>query len=207
MSDTGSRLLVFSKAPVPGLVKTRLVPLLGTAGATVLHCELLESTLLKLTASTRWSVELHCAPGIEHDYFQYCRQRFPLTLHPQASGDLGERMSAALAGGLQQADAAVLVGSDCPGLSTAEIESALEQLEAGEDVVFGPALDGGYYLVAMRTHHAGLFSDIPWGSGAVLETSLQRARRLGLRFSLLSPLRDIDTAEDYQAWRAATSGG
>ena len=197
-----ARILVFSKAPVPGQVKTRLIPLLGQAGAASLYCTLLEHTLEKMTTSGLCPVELHCDPSTGHDYFQYCRQRYAVTLRQQVAGDLGVRMSMALQRCLADARAALLVGADCPALSARDIEQALEQLRRGADIVLGPARDGGYYLVGMHAPHDRLFTDIPWGSTQVLARTLQHAARLGLRTRLLDTRDDIDTPDDYLAWRA-----
>jgi rSAM/selenodomain-associated transferase 1 len=202
MKYPDARILVFSKAPVPGQVKTRLIPLLGHAGAAGLYCTLLENTLEKLLASRLCAVELHCDPSTGHDYFQYCQQRYAVTLRQQAAGDLGVRMSVAMQDCLAAASAAILVGADCPALSAQDIGQALEYLHAGSDLVLGPARDGGYYLVGMRRHHAGVFTDIPWGSTQVLTRTLQLADRLGLRHHLLETRDDIDTPDDYLAWRA-----
>jgi rSAM/selenodomain-associated transferase 1 len=205
MKYPDARILVFSKAPVPGQVKTRLIPLLGQAGAAALYCTLLENTLEKITASHLCPVELHCDPSTGHDYFQYCQQRYPVTLRQQASGDLGTRMSMALQDSLAQAPAALLIGADCPALSAQDIEQALEHLRGGTDIVLGPARDGGYYLVGMHAPHDRLFAGIPWGSTQVLARTLQQARTLGLRYHLLETRDDIDTPDDYLAWRAGES--
>lgn len=202
MKYPDARLLIFSKAPRPGLVKTRLIPLLGSTGACTLYCSLLEATLARMTESGLCPVELVCAPDTDHEYFQHCRQHYPVGLQPQSGGSLGERMSHALRDCLQRSRLAILIGADCPTLTAGDIEIALEQLSSGSDIVLGPARDGGYYLVGMSTHHAGMFADIPWGTGEVLERTLCQADKLRLQYHLLEPRSDMDTPEDYLAWRA-----
>ena len=196
-----ARLIVMSKAPVPGRVKTRLIPLLGETGAAFLHQALLDATLAKLSRAGLCPVELCCAPDTRHAYFAEARNRYPLTLSVQSDGDLGLRMSTAIRQGLQQSQDVVLVGTDCPGLDAADVDAALAQLAAGNDVVLGPASDGGYYLIAMHRHHPALFEDMPWGSDRVLELTLQRVNAGGLTCALLGMRGDIDTPDDYLAWQ------
>ena len=196
-----ARLIVMSKAPVPGRVKTRLIPLLGKAGAASLHQALLEATLAKLSRAGLCAVELCCAPDARHVYFDEARERYPLTLTAQSDGDLGLRMSTAIRQGLQQAQDVVLVGTDCPDLAAEDVAAALELLAAGNDVVLGPSRDGGYYLIAMRRHHPALFEDIPWGSDRVMALTLQHINNCGLTSALLDVRDDIDTPADYQNWQ------
>jgi glycosyltransferase A (GT-A) superfamily protein (DUF2064 family) len=112
-------------------------------------------------------------------------------------------MSNAVARALQQAKRVVLIGADCPGLVTADIDTALQQLDAGADVVLGPATDGGYYLIAVQANHAGLFETVAWGSAQVLAQTRENIDRQGLTTSLLPMRTDIDRPEDYLAWQQA----
>ena len=199
-----ARLLIFSKAPQPGQVKTRLIPLLGSAGAASLYRKFLEDVLARMTVSRLCPVELHCDPDAKQEFFQHCRRQFPITLCGQTTGDLGQRMSQALHRCIRQNAPAVLIGADCPTLTAADVEMALEQLAGGSDLVIGPSPDGGYYLIGMQAHHAGLFTGIPWGTDRVLECTLQQARNLGLQYRLLEARNDIDTPDDYLAWLATS---
>ena len=191
------RLLVFARAPVPGRVKTRLVPALGAAAAAELYAALLEDLLDRLATgdfevTVVWEGEVPAAyrdvaPGHGR----------------QTEGDLGRRMHAALttvaAGG-----AVALVGSDLPTLGAGRVAEAFDRLEEGADVVVGPAWDGGYYLIAGRpeTLPAELFEGVPWGSPEVCEATLRRCRSAGLSVSVLAVERDVDTPEDL-AWLEA----
>ncbi|MBT8121846.1 MAG: DUF2064 domain-containing protein, partial [Gammaproteobacteria bacterium] len=116
---------------------------------------------------------------------------------------LGERMSNAVARALQQAERVVLVGADCPGLETVDIETALQQLDAGMDVVLGPATDGGYYLVAVQASHTCLFESVAWGGAQVLAQTLENINRQGLSAYMLPTRFDIDVPADYLAWQQA----
>jgi hypothetical protein len=99
------------------------------------------------------------------------------------------------------ATAVVIVGTDCPDLSTDHLTTAFQQL-ASHDVVVGPALDGGYYLLGMRILVPDFFVNKPWSTAAVLVATLADANRLSLRVAHLPALADIDTADDLAAWRA-----
>jgi glycosyltransferase A (GT-A) superfamily protein (DUF2064 family) len=96
----------------------------------------------------------------------------------------------------------LVIGTDCPEVSTALIETAFGRLDRA-DAVFGPAADGGYYLVGMKRPIRELFEAIPWGTAATLSTTLARARAAALEVALLDERRDIDTAEDWRRWQSA----
>jgi rSAM/selenodomain-associated transferase 1 len=198
-----ARLLILSKAPDAGAVKTRLIPLLGASGAAGLYAAMLHTCLGRLVAAGLCPVDLWCTPTTSHPFFTGCAQHYGVTLHQQPAGDLGQRMEHALEQTLRQCGSAVLVGADCPGLAVDDIEEALQALEQGADVVLGPALDGGYYLVAMRNRHAFLFEDIPWGSADVLHLTESRLHAHGLGWHRLALRRDLDTPEDYVEWKSA----
>jgi glycosyltransferase A (GT-A) superfamily protein (DUF2064 family) len=121
----------------------------------------------------------------------------------QASGDLGDRLAACLAGLLAAgADRVAIVGADTPHIPPASYQRAFALLDEA-DVVLGPALDGGYYLVAAKAARPELFVGIPMGTEVVLSTTLARAARSGLGVVLLPPLRDLDRVEDLAASLAA----
>jgi rSAM/selenodomain-associated transferase 1 len=198
-----AKLLIFSKAPEPGQVKTRLIPVLGATGAAQLYSGLLDACLDMGVSAQLCPVALCCSPSTAHAHFQQLHERYRVELRQQANGDLGQRMSQALQAALQHSSPVLLVGADCPSLCASDLETALEQLNSGVDVVLGPARDGGYYLVGMHTHHPGLFENIPWGTHTVLEHTRKRAQDEGLQCHYLPLRSDLDTAADYHAWQAA----
>ena len=200
-----ARLLVFSKAPVAGQVKTRLIPLLGAEAAAALYADMLDDTLGKAVDADLSPLELWCTPDVQHTHFRRCRERYPLKLHQQTTGDLGQRMSQALHSVLQEADHAVLIGADCPALCAADIEAAMAALVAGTNVVLGPASDGGYYLIGMSVPHPGLFENITWSSPQVFETTVALCRRHGLDWACLPEHTDVDTPDDYRECCVAVS--
>jgi hypothetical protein len=163
---------------------------------------MLRSSIDRLVAAGLCPVDLWCTPTTSHPFFTGCKQQYGVLLQQQTAGDLGQRMEHALGQALRQAGYAVLVGADCPGLAITDIEEALQALEQGTDVVLGPALDGGYYLIAMRNRHAFLFEDMPWGSADILGLTESRLRTHGLSWHLLALRRDLDTPDDYVEWKA-----
>jgi rSAM/selenodomain-associated transferase 1 len=198
MKYPGCRTLVFAKAPRPGRVKTRLHAVLTPGDCAALHARLVRLTLDKLTRTRLCPVELWCAPDCGDAFFRDCRHDYALDLREQSGDDLGQRMHNALRRSLETCDAAVLVGTDCPSLSRADIDTACGQLLAGTDVVLGPASDGGYYLVGLRQPRRALFSGIAWGRGEVLAQTLARAHQQALQVHLLPRRDDLDTPADYR---------
>ncbi|MDZ7753468.1 MAG: TIGR04282 family arsenosugar biosynthesis glycosyltransferase [Gammaproteobacteria bacterium] len=189
-------LKIFSKAPVPGAVKTRLIPALGPEGAARLQRWLTRRTVALACAAGYEQVELWCAPHSGHSFFGELARAYPVVLRDQWGMDLGERMLNAL-GHDPGAGAGVLVGCDCPDLDTAMLRAARQALEGdGAAVVLGPAMDGGYVLIGMHAALPELFSGMPWGTDAVLALTRRRLRALGVRALELEPVRDLDRPED-----------
>ncbi|MGB0423204.1 MAG: TIGR04282 family arsenosugar biosynthesis glycosyltransferase, partial [Flavobacteriales bacterium] len=92
----------------------------------------------------------------------------------------------------------VMIGTDCPELTSEIIAKAYKELET-KDVVFGPSEDGGYYLIGMRPYCKELLEEISWSTDSVLNESMEKCRKLGKSFALLPELNDIDTIEDLRA--------
>lgn len=190
---TNATLIVFAKAPELGKVKTRLIPAVGAAAATAIYERLLNHTLQQAVLVPA-SLQVWYAGDREHVFWQ----RWPsLSYKAQIEGDLGARMAHAIA---CANGPVVVIGSDCLGLSASYIGQALTALAAGNDVVLGPALDGGYVLIGMQRLHSTLFEHIEWSTAQVLRQTLAAAARAELRCELLPALSDIDTHAD--AFRA-----
>ena len=191
-------LQIFAKAPIPGKVKTRLIPVLGTQGACDLHQQLVKHCLQKFCGF--FTLHLWC--GEYHPFFQACQTHFGVSLHYQQGADLGERMAYALA---SVAPAPViLIGSDCPSLEVQIIEEGFAALRQGEMVVLAPAEDGGYVLIGMQQVVRELFIDMPWGSSQVLTLTRARLRALGLGWKELPTQWDIDYPKDVERWQLIT---
>ena len=191
-------LLVFTRTPDPGSVKTRLLSVMDAQRAVTIQVDLLQRTLETARASTTDDIELWCTPTTQHPVLLELEDRFSLSLQTQAGADLGERMCFAMEQALQVYRHVALVGSDCMDLAAADIDIALEQLAAGTDVVLGPALDGGYYLVGLSRLYRQLFAGIKWGTDQVLEDTRERVAQLGLRLYELPARRDLDRPEDLR---------
>ncbi len=143
---------------------------------------------------TVWLVGENGGPDAVRDWAGFEQQ-------PQPAGDLGEKMQAAFSHDFARpAAAAVIIGTDCPGLTTEHLREAFAALQT-HDLVLGPAVDGGYYLLGMRHLHPSLFANKTWSTDTVRAETLADAARLGLRVHLLPALQDVDTIDDLRAWQ------
>ncbi|MCW8911520.1 MAG: TIGR04282 family arsenosugar biosynthesis glycosyltransferase [Gammaproteobacteria bacterium] len=191
-----TKIIVFAKTPVTGKVKTRLIPELGAQGAKQLHCRMIEHTLDVLTENTLAPIELHCTPDISDDYICQLGKHYNIPLKCQQGDDLGERMSNALDQSLHNSSHAILIGTDCPSISSAYIQKAIEILQNDNDVVIGPAEDGGYVLIGIKSNQPDIFTHIDWGTHQVLQQTRDQIHRQGLNLRELDILWDIDTPDD-----------
>ncbi len=204
-------LLVFARDPVPGQVKTRLIPALGADAAAALYRQLLVHSLrvaaaLPGVARTLWVDRPD--PGT---WIREAASAHGMALAVQCHGDLGRRMHRALETALAAADRAILIGSDCPGYDPHYLEAAFGALE-DHDAVLGPAADGGYVLLGLRRAEPALFEAVDWGSNHVLAQTRTHLGRLGLSWAELPTLHDVDTAADLErlgetTWSPAEPGG
>lgn len=202
MRTHASRLVVFLKAPRVGSVKTRLAEALGADGACAAYRQLVEALLANLTPLPK--AELCFAPvDAAAEINPWLRPGW--TLCPQVGSDLGERLNAAFDEHFESdAQHVVIIGSDCPDVTATDIEDAWLALE-GHDVVLGPALDGGYWLIGLRAPQPALFTGIPWSTDRVFGETMRRARENDLRVALLRELSDVDTAADWERWTRRTA--
>ncbi len=198
---SGSRLIVITKYPVPGRVKTRLKVALGDERAAFLHREMVEHTLEWASAwsgKTRVALEVRIDGATEEQFREWLGSAPEYIT--QGSGDLGTRMSRSFDDGFRRGDnRIVLIGTDSPQLTPAHIQLAFERL-LHHDLVLLPATDGGYGLIGLRSVAPELFRDIAWGTGEVLGATIERAAGMGLSVSMLKPLGDVDTPEDLSLW-------
>lgn len=186
-------ILLFAKYPVPGQVKTRLIPALGALRAARLHRRLTEVTLV--TAVAAGAPVVVCAAGASLRRFRAWLGEGPAYVR-QSEGDLGQRMDDAFARAFRQGTPkALAIGADVPSLTPDLIRKAFAALDFA-DVVLGPAADGGYYLIGMRRLHRRLFRDIAWGSGDVLSRTREILAANGISYRELPALSDVDRPED-----------
>ncbi|TAK63484.1 MAG: glycosyltransferase [Methylobacter sp.] len=201
-----SVLMIFCKAPVPGQVKTRLIPELTADQATELHIELSMKTLQRATLSNLCPVQLWCTPTTDHSFFAASKTAYPLVLKQQQGSDLGERMHHAFCSALVTYSHAVLMGCDCPSLTEQDLEQTLNALTQEHEVVLAPAEDGGYVLIGLNRPHPELFDNMPWGTAQVLGQTRNRIEHYKLRHYELSEQWDLDTPEDLERYRALPLG-
>ncbi len=184
--------LVVAKAPASGRSKTRLVPPLSPEQAAQLHEALLLDTLDSCRAEADDVRILYASPD---DAAALARLAPGTPLVLQEGRGLADALRLGIAGHVGNGPVAI-VSSDVPGMPSGSIAAAFRALAAGADVVLGPALDGGYWLIAMREPHDTPFREIPWSTPAVLAVTRQRCADAGLRIIELSAWRDVDTLVD-----------
>ena len=191
-----------SRAPEPGRTKSRLAAAIGHDAAARLAGAMLRDAAAIVRAASGWHPALFVEPA------RAVQALATLTgiedARAQGRGNIGQRMLAAFEALAHDGFGPIaVVGTDIPMLTADHLAAAHEALREG-DVVFGPAADGGYYLVAMWEPEPALFEDatIDWGGTRVLASSEHTALARGLRVARLPMERDIDTVEDL-AWLSA----
>jgi uncharacterized protein len=201
--NSGQLLIVFTRLPVPGSAKTRLIPLLGTNAAAKLQSFLTERIVdisKDFAYADKVTLEVHYSNGTEDSLRTWLGK--DLKFRAQEQGNIGERMAEAFAAGFEEGySPIVLIGSDCPDISGELLREAFLRLTFA-DLVLGPAYDGGYYLIGIKKPHPELFVYIEWGTSEVLEATCKLAGNLGLTVSFVDKLIDIDDAEALKKWVA-----
>lgn len=188
-------LIIFIKNPTPGKVKTRLATTLGDEAALDIYH--------KLSAHTR-----EVASAIDFPRYLYYSDFIDWTddwdndlfvKRLQEGGDLGERMLNAFTETLRQHSPAMIIGSDCPLLTTGILQEAVNQLEK-HPFVLGPALDGGYYLLGMHEPCPELYEAMEWSTDSVARVTLERIAERNQACYVLPPLPDVDEAADWERY-------
>jgi len=197
---------VLAKAPVPGHAKTRLAGALGPVGAARLHRQLVLRSL-NTVRQAGLPLELWCEP-LDHRFFRALARQQGCRSLAQPAGDIGLRMHAAFVHHAQRSQAPLLLmGTDCPVLEPAHLQEAGRRLLAGDEAVFIPAEDGGYVLVGLRRPVPELFDGIAWSTEQVMAQTRLLLQHLGLRYSELPMLWDIDRPADWLRWQALQAKG
>lgn len=192
-------IILFAKFPAQGMAKTRLQPALGIEGAAQMARRLLLHSIEQAIA-TGFTVELCVSPAPIDPCWQALNLPDSLRWSAQADGDLGLRMLTASQRALHPLESkrfeqVLLIGTDCPNLTTIRIRQAAQQLET-QDSVMIPAFDGGYVLFGFKQVADRLFSNIEWSTASVAKITQQRLAELSWSVKLLAPLPDIDEPED-----------
>jgi len=184
--------IVFVKNKKLGKVKTRLAKTIGNEGAFKVYSELVNLTE-KATENLSVDKRIYFSESIEKN------QWINDNKYVQSGIDLGERMKNAFKKGFEDGyKRIVLIGSDLPELTTNHINKGLASLKQHE-VIFGPAEDGGYYLIGLSKMNNFIFENKPWSESNLLEETLNELKNKSITFATLDTLNDIDTYEDLIA--------
>jgi len=180
---------LFARYPEAGEAKTRLIPAIGPEQAAQTHRMLVERTL-RTVGNSGLPFALHYTGAEASRFAEWLGEEVPLI--EQAKGGLGERMAIVTA-------PAILLGADIPDLTPRHLREAANAL-ANNDLVVGPARDGGYYLLGFKAPVPFLFEDMEWGTETVLATTLRRAKARGMSVAMLEMLSDCDRPADLAQW-------
>lgn len=194
-----NKLLIFTKSPNLGEVKTRLQPVYSQEQSLTVHKNLLENTLALTKKLDGVDVELCCSPDRTTAFFLECENNFPVKLENQYGKDLGERMAFSFSVALQTSEKVIIIGTDCPEISEHYINEAFLALD-DVDAVIGPAVDGGYVLLGLRKFAIEIFSGISWGSDTVFIQTENVFNELSWSYTELGIMHDVDRPEDLQRY-------
>jgi len=186
---------ILAKAPVPGLAKTRLTPVLGTDGAANLQARFIERAVTTAQTAAIGPVTLWVTPDRHHPVFQTIAALLGVAVAVQPEGDLGARMLAAIAAANGPA---IVIGTDCPALTPDHLNAAARALADGVDVVIMPVDDGGYGLIGMQRPEPALFAGMTWSTSSVMAETRRRLTRLGLSWREPARLWDVDVPADLE---------
>lgn len=193
---------IFAKQPIAGTVKTRLAGAIGSDAAARLYAAFVDDLIVahRETADARLLGFSPDSPDAREWANDVAGSAFQVW--PQPAGHLGKRMHSFFADAFESGSTrAVLIGSDSPNLPVEYVDDAFAML-LDRDVVVGPAVDGGYYLIGQRTECRDLFSEVEWSSGRVLEQTLANVQSCNASLSLLPVWYDIDTIDDARMLHA-----
>ncbi len=190
--------LLFLKAPHPGFVKTRLAKDIGDLNACKVYQALVRHTLAQIPSY--WKVNIHFAPqDAELEMKSWLGDSYRFL--PQPEGDLGARMAKACEQAFESgASSVILLGGDCPGIRTQDLEEAASKLAQKKSVI-GPALDGGYWTLGLSSTSAAasagayLFNDMKWSTADVFDNTIKRFQAHGISPEQLRTLEDVDDLE------------
>ncbi|MEX1196293.1 MAG: TIGR04282 family arsenosugar biosynthesis glycosyltransferase [Pseudohongiellaceae bacterium] len=190
-------LLLFAREPVTGRVKTRLQPALGEADTLRLHEDLTRHMARTVAGSGQCQWRFCVAGDPTHPLFTaLTRSGNGLPPLAQQGEDLGERMHNAVHTALAGHEQVILLGADCASVDASYLEQAVMALRTAQDVVLGPAEDGGYVLLGLKSDRWPLFADMPWGTASVVSQTRERLRGASACWSELPPRWDVDRPED-----------
>lgn len=195
-------LIIFTRYPQSGKTKTRLIPALGEEGAANLQRQMTEYTVSKVKkfqSSAAISFEIRFAGGDLQLMQNWLGTELNYQL--QGEGDLGKRMKNSFLSAFNQgAQEVITIGIDCPGVNAQLLSEAFEKIR-NCDLLLGPAVDGGYYLIGLKRAIEELFINIDWGTAKVLQQTVDIAQQFNLSVAYLQTLADVDRPEDLPIWQ------
>ncbi|MEX1994741.1 MAG: TIGR04282 family arsenosugar biosynthesis glycosyltransferase [Steroidobacteraceae bacterium] len=189
------RIVAFAKAPLPGTVKTRLIPALGARGAAALARRMLDSTLACALGARVGPVELSMSPDPGADGWRDVTLPPAVERSAQGAGHLGARLARAAERSIARGERVMLLGTDCPSLSATLLRNAASALAETGAVIHCTA-DGGYALLGISRYDELLFRGVQWGGPEVASATLRRFRHLGWPLHVGRTLHDIDVPRD-----------
>ncbi|AFL85260.1 hypothetical protein Belba_2717 [Belliella baltica DSM 15883] len=192
-------LIVFQKNPVLGKVKTRVAATLGEKQALEIYLQLLRHTYKMINQLQEIDTFIYFSEKIDSDLDEIFVEEVQFRV--QNGADLGSRMKNAFEEVFNEGyEKAVIIGTDCPEITVSIIHDAFEKLDL-TDVVFGPAEDGGYYLLGKKKIDSALFDNMTWSHKNVLSDSIKRLNLKQQTFTLLEMLSDIDNEADWERYK------
>lgn len=192
-----TRIVIMAKAPVAGLAKTRLAPLLGDAGAAQLARRMLLHTVEQACAARVGTVELAVTPPQPDRRWSGIAMPPDVRWSAQPDGDLGARLAAVASRVLSTGERVLLAGTDCPGLDASLFRRAAASLDHA-DAVMLPTFDGGYALLGLRAFNATVFDSVPWSTVEVAAITRERVRGLGWNLVVGQLVGDVDEPDDLR---------
>jgi rSAM/selenodomain-associated transferase 1 len=185
---------IFAKPPIPGSVKTRLIPELGAERAAELAEAFLEDTVAMVRTIPWAECIIAASKTFARNYFK------PEEVWLQSEGDLGDRLEKVLRLALKRKPIVLAIGADSPGLPAAYLENARQAL-ATADAVLGPSADGGFYLIGLKNCPVGVLEGIQWSHSTTLAATVHKLEQFGMKTVLINPWFDVDSHEDLERLR------
>ena len=186
---------VFVRTPIIGQVKTRLIPLLGARGAYELQREL-TSRLIGSLKLLRADLEIWTDKDLSNQFLS----SLGVPLRKQSGSNLGKKMSNAIFKGLKEYEKVALVGADLPNLDNHYLGEVFEKLDK-YSIVVGPAIDGGFGVIAVKKFDESVFTDLSWGGSEVFSGLVANIIKAGLDYHTAPALWDVDLPADYERYK------
>ncbi len=193
-------LAIFTKVPEMGKVKTRMQPDYPLDFSYELHTQLVKHCLTLCRSLSCLPISIWLSGDTKH-FRHIFTEASCFTLYSQVGKNLGERMQYATEYLLEKHQSVLLIGSDCPFLDAPYLELAIQKLQTN-DVVIGPAIDGGYVLIGLKAKSPTVFKDIDWGTEQVHEQTINIINNNGANVYQLDTLADIDRPGDIPLLRS-----